>query len=90
LKPFTDVMVTMKFAGVPAVTVKDVGAVMVKSGGRATPVPVRAINCGLVLSASVSFSVADSAAATEGVNVTLTVQEAPAAMLAPQVLAETT
>ena len=29
---------------------------------------------------------ADSAVKTEGVNVTLTVQEAPAAMLAPQVL----
>jgi len=31
-------------------------------------------------------NVADSPAATEGVNTTLTVQEAPAAMLAPQVL----
>jgi hypothetical protein len=45
--------------------------------------------CGLVLSPSVRTSVAVSAAATDGLNVTLTVQEAPAAMLAPQPLVAT-
>src|SRR5216683_1067867 len=50
------------------------------------PVPVSAMFCGLVLSPSVRTSVAVSAAATDGLNVTLTVQEAPAAMLVPQPL----
>src|SRR5229473_3639644 len=53
------------------------------------PVPVSAMFCGLVLSPSVRTSVAVSAAATDGLNVTLTVQEAPAAMLAPQPLVAT-
>ncbi len=53
------------------------------------PVPLSAMFCGLVLSPSVRTSVAVSAAATDGLNVTLTVQEAPAAMLAPQPLVAT-
>jgi len=41
-----------------------------------TPVPVRATVCGLLVALSVMFSVAVSASRVEGVNVTLTVQEA--------------
>ncbi len=48
------------------------------------PVPVSVADCGLLVSTSVKTSCADSADATEGVNVTLTVHDAPAARLAPQ------
>ena len=43
------------------------------------PVPLRAMFCGLVLSPSVRTSVAVSAPATEGLNVTLMLQLAPTA-----------
>src|SRR5260370_644646 len=59
------------------------------SGVGFAPVPVSAMFCGLVLSPSVRTSVAVSAAATDGLNVTLTMKEAPAAMLAPQPLVAT-
>src|SRR5260370_24077594 len=65
--------------------VRLVGASTTAGAGFA-PVPVSAMFCGLVLSPSVRTSVAVSAAATDGLHVTLTVQEAPAAMLAPQPL----
>jgi len=48
------------------------------------PVPVSVADCGLLGSESVKTSCADSADATEGVNVTLTIHDAPAARLAPQ------
>ncbi len=51
------------------------------------PVPVRVTVCGLVESPSVMTRLAVSTAATEGVKTTLIVQEAPAAMLVPQVFA---
>jgi hypothetical protein len=49
------------------------------------PVPESGTLCGLLGSLSVNTRVADSAALTDGVNVTPTVQVVPAAMLAPQV-----
>ena len=49
------------------------------------PVPLRATFCGLLGSLSVNTRVADSAAFTDGVKVTPTVQVVPAAMLLPQV-----
>ena len=52
------------------------------------PVPVSVADCGLLVSTSVKTSCADSADATEGVNVTLTVHDAPAARLAPHMLEE--
>ena len=55
------------------------------TGAFAVPVPVSVANCGLLGSTSVKTSSADSADATEGVKVTLTVHEAPAARLAPHV-----
>jgi hypothetical protein len=54
----------------------------------ATPVPVRLTFCGLLPAVSVRMRVAVSAPRTEGVYVTLTVQEECAAMLAPQVVAD--
>jgi hypothetical protein len=64
----------VKFAGVRTAT-----------GAVAEPVPVRVTDCGLLTSTSVKTSLADSAPATEGLNVTSTVQEAPAATLPPAV-----
>jgi hypothetical protein len=52
------------------------------------PVPVRLTVWGLVKALSVNFSVPLSAPITDGVKVTPTVQVAPAATLAPQVLLE--
>ena len=49
------------------------------------PVPESGTLCGLLGSLSVNTRVADSAAFTDGVNVTLTVQVPAAAMVAPQV-----
>lgn len=59
---------------------------MVKSGGVAEPVPVKAENC--VPTASTTESVATIAAAEVGVKTTVTVQLAPAASDVPQVLVE--
>src|SRR5579864_61232 len=60
----------------------------VATGALAVPMPVSAAVCGLLLSASVKTSVADSIETWEGVKVTLTVHEAPAARLLPHVLDE--
>jgi hypothetical protein len=67
--------------------VRVVGA-SITAGTGVTPVPVREIFCGLVLSLSVNCNVAVSAPATVGLNVTLTVQvfEAPKGMLLLQEL----
>jgi hypothetical protein len=94
LNPPIGVTVTVNVAGEPAFTGDGAGAVavIVKSGAVFVPLPVRVNDCGLVLSASVKTSLAVSegvgGGTTVGLNVTLTAQEAPAAMLAPQVLAE--
>jgi uncharacterized membrane-anchored protein len=49
------------------------------------PVPLSVTVCGLLESPSAITKFAASTAATEGVKTTLIVQEAPAAMLVPQV-----
>ena len=54
------------------------------------PVPVSGIDCGLDESLSVKTREADSAPATDGANVTLTVQVAPAATVVRQVSADLT
>jgi hypothetical protein len=58
------------------------------TGALAVPVPVSVANWALLGSTSVNTSLAISVAATEGVNVTLTLHEAPAARLAPHVFDE--
>ena len=58
-----------------------------KSGGEFDPVPFRENVCGLVLSPSVSVSVAVSGPTTDGLNVTLTVQGVVVVMLGLQVAA---
>jgi hypothetical protein len=62
--------------------------VTTETGAFAVPVPVSVANCGLLGSTSVKTSFADSADATEGVNVTLTAHDAPAARLAPHMFDE--
>jgi hypothetical protein len=52
---------------------RGVGASPTTGDPAAAPVPLREMDCGLVLSPSVSSSVAVSAPTTDGVNVTLTV-----------------
>jgi len=54
----------------------------------ALPVPLRFTVCGLLTALSVKVSVPPAAPSADGVNVTLTVQLAPAAMPVPQVLPE--
>src|SRR5580704_1301636 len=82
LNPAIGVTVTLNIWLEPRETVTAAGAVTVKSAATAVPVPVRVADWGLLGSASLNTSEADSAAATEGVNVTITVQEAPAPRLA--------
>jgi len=89
VNPPTGVTVTVKLTEEPFFTVAVPGAVTVKSGAVFVPVPVKEIVWGLVLSPSVKTRFAVSTPATVGLNVTLTVQEASAAMLTPHVLAET-
>jgi len=55
------------------------------TGAFAVPVPVSVANCGLLGSASVKTSFADSTEATEGVKVTFTVHDIPAGRLEVQV-----
>lgn len=76
LNPPIGVTVTVKVAGEPAFTGDGVGAVavIVKSGATFVPLPFRVNTCGLVLSPSVSVSVAVSGPTTVGVKVTPTVQ----------------
>jgi hypothetical protein len=52
----------------------------------ALPVPLRLTVCGLLIALSAKLSVPVAAPVAAGVNVTPTVQLAPAAMLGPQVL----
>lgn len=85
LKPFSDVTVALKAIAWPAVTVADVGFnVTEKAVTGAVPVPVSGTLCGDVGSLSVTVMLADSAACVEGVNVTLMVQEVPAASVEPE------
>lgn len=53
----------------------------------AVPVPLRPMDCGLAGALSVREMAADSATTVEGVNVTLSVQFAPAPTVLPHVLA---
>ena len=73
VKPPTGVTVTVIGTCEPFFTVAVAGAVTVKSAAVFVPAPVSEIICGLVLSPSVSSSVAVSAPTTDGLNVTLTV-----------------
>src|ERR1700719_3912417 len=68
----------------------NVRLVGVRTGTEAVlgPGPGGAGDCGVLGSTSVKTSCADSADATDGVNVTSTVHDAPAARLAPHVLEE--
>src|SRR5215467_9226499 len=59
---------------------------VVESVTEEVPEPESATLCGLLVALSVTFKVAESEPATTGVNVTLTVQLAPAATLDPQSL----
>src|SRR5277367_6261163 len=88
LNPAIGVTVTLNIWVEPRETVTAAGAVTVKSAATAVPVPVSVADCGLLGSPSLNTSEADSAAATEGVNVTITTQDAPAARLAGQGLLE--
>jgi hypothetical protein len=89
VNPPTGFIDTLKLSVLPSVTFcTAVGPVNPKSGGVFEPLPVRGKVCGLVLSPSVRTRLAVSAPTIDGLKVTLTVQEAPAAMLAPHVLAE--
>src|SRR5882762_2336661 len=84
LKPPSGVMVTLKLPVLPFFTVKVAGAVSVKS----QPVPVNGTVCVPVPALSVTVSVPIRAPTAVGANVTLIVQFAPAARLAPQGLLE--
>ena len=88
LNPAIGVTVTLNIWLEPRETVTAAGAVTVKSAATFVPVPVNVADCGLLGSASLNTSDADSAAATEGVNVTITVQDAPTARIAGQGLLE--
>ena len=77
-------MVTLKCSGAAAETVPVAGAVSVKS----QPLPVNGTVCGLPPALSVIVSVPARAPSAVGANVTLMMQFAPAAKLAPQGLLE--
>src|SRR6267143_1582181 len=84
LKPPSGVMVTLKLPVLPFLTVTVPGAVNVKS----QPVPVNGTVCGLPPALSVIVSVPVRAPNAVGANVTLILQFAPAAKVAPQALLE--
>ena len=73
---------------VPTVTVPKFSVLAESVTGElvAPPVPLRLTVCGLFAALSVKVRVPVAAPVAVGVNVTPTVQLAPAAMLAPQVL----
>ena len=77
--------VTVKVVVPPCVTVAVAGAVTAKSGAVVSPLPASVTTWGLERSVSVKTRVADSAPAADGVNLTPTVQVAPAATVVPQV-----
>jgi hypothetical protein len=85
LNPPCGVMVALKCSGAAAVTVPVAGAVNVKSH----PVPVSGTVCGLPPALSVIVRVPARAPSAVGANVTLMMQFAPPARLAPQGLLET-
>jgi hypothetical protein len=87
VKPFNPFTVTVVFAAAPAATLTLVGkAVTVKSGLVDVPVPVSVAVCGLLASLSATLNVAVTSPAAVGLNVTLIVQLAPAASVAPHAL----
>jgi hypothetical protein len=87
VKPFNPFTVAVVFAAVPAAMLTLVGnAVTVKSGLVDVPVPVSVAVCGLLASLSATLNVAVMSPAAFGVNVTLIVQLAPAASVAPHAL----
>src|ERR1700682_2861190 len=88
LNPPIGVTVTVAVPEEPWFTLSVAGALTLKSGGMFEPVPERLTDWGLELSLSVKTSFADSAAATEGLNVTFTLQDAPDGTLVPHVLEE--
>ena len=84
VKLFRPVTVTVVFAVDPAATLSVVGdAAIVKSGVVPVPVPVSAAVCGLLASLSATLKVAVTAPVAVGLKVTLIVQLAPAARVAP-------
>jgi|SRR5450755_261119 len=85
VKPLRPATVTAMLAVLPAATLAVGGAVILKSGLPLVPVPVRAAVCGELASLSATLRVAVAAAAAVGVKVTLIVQVAPTASVAPQV-----
>ena len=89
VKPLSPATVTVMLAVPPGATLADAGDTATeKSELPLVPVPVRAAVCGLLASLSATLSVAVAAVAEVGVKVTLMVQLAPTARVAPQVVAD--
>jgi hypothetical protein len=85
LKPPAGVTVTVKVPLAPCATVSVVGVALTVKLAEAVPVPLNA-TVGPLGKAVSARRLAVSAAATDGLKTTLTVHEALAAMLVPQVL----
>jgi hypothetical protein len=86
LKPPAGVTVTVKVPLAPCATVSVVGVALSVKLADAVPVPLSVTVWVLGTAASARTRLAVSAAATDGLKTTLTVHEALAAMLVPQVL----
>ena len=85
VKPLSPVTVTVLVAVAPAAMLTDAGdAAIEKSLVPAVPVPVSPAVCGVLGSLSATLNVAVAAPVAVGVNVTLIVQLAPTASVAPQ------
>jgi hypothetical protein len=85
VKLFNPVTVTVEVPELPAAKLKVAGATaMEKSGPELVPVPLSVAVCGLLASLSATLSVAVTAPAAVGVNVTLMVQVLPTARVVPQ------
>ena len=84
VKLFNPVTVIVEVPLLPAAKLKVAGeTAMEKSGPELVPVPLRVAVCGLLASLSATLSVAVTAPAAVGVNVTLIVQLLPTARVVP-------